>query len=100
MGQIPIDQAAEQICEYLYNLSIPEQTEILKENFGVEIEDTDEGVVWEGTLITDSQFDSHFMDIIESMNRSTIIELWSNYVGFECDLDEDNNIVWNNEDEN
>ena len=95
---MPIGHISEQIAEYLYQLSIPEQTEILKHNFGVDIEDTDDGVVWEGVLITDSKFDQHFMEIIENMSVSTIIDLWGDYVGYECELDEDNNVVWEDED--
>ena len=95
---VPISHVAEQVAEYMYNLSIPDQTDILRCNFGLEVEDTDDGVAWEGTLITDSQFDQNFMDIIENMSHETIIDIWGDYVGFECELDEDNNVVW--EDEN
>ena len=93
-NSLPISHVAEQVAEYMYNMSIPEQTEMLRCNFGVDIEDTDDGVVWEGKLITDSQFDSLFMEIVENMSYDTIIDLWRDYVGFDCELDEDNNVVW------
>ena len=95
---LPISHVAEQVCEYLYNMSIPDQTEVLKHNFGVDVEDTDDGVMWEGVLITDSQFDSNFMNLIESMSAATIIDMWGNIVNYDCEIDEDNNVVW--EDEN
>lgn len=94
---LSVSHVAEQVCEYLYNLSIPDQTEILKLNFGVDAVDTDDGVAWEGTLITDSQFDQNFMEIIESMSIETIIELWSDYVNASCELDENNNVVWDDD---
>jgi hypothetical protein len=93
-NSLPISHVAEQVAEYMYNMSIPEQTEMLRCNFGIDIEDTDDGVVWEGKLITDSQFDSLFMEIVENMSYDTIIDLWRDYVGFDCELDEDNNVVW------
>jgi len=93
-NSLPISHVAEQVAEYMYNMSIPEQTEMLRCNFGIDIEDTDDGVVWEGKLITDSQFDSLFMEIVENMSYDTIIDLWGDYVGFDCELDEDNNVVW------
>lgn len=91
---MPLSHVTEQVCEYLYNMSIPDQTEILQDNFGVEVEDTDDGVMWEGVLINDSKFEQNMMEIIENMNVSTIITLWSEIVNYECDLDEDNNVVW------
>lgn len=93
-NSLPISHVAEQVAEHMYNMSIPEQTETLRCNFGIDIEDTDDGVVWEGKLITDSQFDSLFMEIVENMSYDTIIDLWRDYVGFDCELDEDNNVVW------
>lgn len=96
-NSLPISHVAEQVAEYMYNMSIPEQTEMLRCNFGIDIEDTDDGVVWEGKLITDSQFDSLFMEIVENMSYDTIIDLWRDYTGFDCELDEDNNVVWENE---
>ena len=91
---LPISHVTEQVCEHLYNMSVPDQTEVLKHNFGVDVEDTDDGVVWEGVLITDSQFDSNFIDLIENMNIDSIIDLWSDIVNCDCELDEDNNVVW------
>lgn len=90
----PLSEVVEQVCEYMYQLSIPDQTDILKNTFGIEVEDTDEGVLWEGVLISDSQFDSHFMDLIENMGVDSIIEVWSNYVNAICELDEENNVIW------
>ena len=91
---LPISHVAEQVCEYLYNMNIFGQIEILQNNFDVDIEDTDNGIVWEEDLITDSQFDSYFTDIIENMSEGTIIDLWGDIVNYECELDEDNNVVW------
>ena len=93
-NSLPISHVAEQVAEHMYNMSIPEQTEMLRCNFGIDIEDTDDGVVWEGKLITDSQFDSLFMEIVENMSYDTIIDLWRDYVGLDCELDENNNVVW------
>ena len=95
----PISEVVEQVCEHLYNLSVPDQTEILKENFGIEVEDTDDGVLWEGVLITDSQFDSHFMDLIENMSIESIVDIWGDFVNTPCEIDDDNNVVWDDEDE-
>lgn len=96
---MPIGSVAEQVAEYLYNLSIPEQAEILANNFGVEVEDTGDGVLWEGELISDSKFDQNLMEIIENMGYDAVIELWENYTNAICELDENNNVVWDDDDE-
>ena len=36
----PLSEVVEQVCEYMYQLSIPDQTDILKNTFGIEVEDT------------------------------------------------------------
>lgn len=87
----------EQISEYLYNLSIPDQTEILNNNFGIDVKDTDEGVVWEGTLITDLEFDKNLIEIIENMSPGVIIDFWGNMINHECELDENNYVIWEEE---
>jgi hypothetical protein len=90
---ILLREAEEQIVEYLYNMAIPDQVEILRMNFGVDVEDNDDGVVWEGSLITDNQFDQYVIEIIENMSSDTILDLWGDYVGYECEFDGEN-IVW------
>jgi hypothetical protein len=94
---MPISYVTEQVCEHLYNMSVPDQTEVLHHNFGIDVEDTEDGVVWEGTIITDAKFDQNFMEIIESMDVSTILTVFSEIVNYECDLDENNNVMWDDE---
>jgi len=91
---MPIGDVTEQVCEHLYNMSVPDQTEVLHHSFGIDVEDTEDGIVWEGTIITDSKFDQNFMEIIESMDVSTILTVFSEIVNYECDLDENNNVMW------
>lgn len=92
---IPVSHAAERVAEHIYNMDIPSQTEILNMNFGVDVhDDPDHGVVYEGILITDSQFEQHLMMCLENMNHDTIIELWEEITGYSCEFDNDGNIVW------
>ena len=96
---LPLSHVAELVAEHMYNMSIPEQTEILKHNFGVEVEDTDDGVLWEGVLITDSKFDQYYMEIIENMSGDSIMGIWEDCINAICELDEDNNVVWEDDGE-
>lgn len=94
---LPLSHVAEQVAEHLYNLSIPDQAEILNHNFGIDVEDIDEGVVWEGALITDSQFDQQFIDVIENMSTDSVLELWEMIMNTICHLDSKGNVVWTEE---
>lgn len=91
---MPLRHVEERVAEHLYNMSIPDQVEILKHNFGIKVEDTDEGVVFGGVLILDSHFDSILIDIIESMDTYEILDLWSEIVNCSCEFDEEGNVVW------
>lgn len=92
---LSLSNIAELVTERMYNMSIPEQTEVLKHNFGISVEDTDDGVVWEGELISDSKFDVNFMELLEhDLGPNEIVALWESYVNTTCELDKDNNVTW------
>ena len=94
---IPISHAYESVSDYIYGLSIPDQVDIIRENLGVDVEDTDDGVVYEGSLILDSQFESMLNTILENLSDETIALIYGEMLGFETDIDGDD-LVWEDDD--
>ena len=87
-----LQEVTDAVCDYIYNANLFSQVEIMKENFGVDVEvDHDDGsIIFEGLKIEDFQFDDIVMNVVENMSVSEIVDFWGEMNGVEAELDENN----------
>ena len=87
-----LQEVTDAVCDYIHNANLFSQVEIMKENFGVDVEvDHDDGsIIFEGLKIEDFQFDDIVMNVVENMSVSEIVDFWGEMNGVEAELDENN----------
>ena len=87
-----LQEVTDIVCDYIHNANLFSQVEIMKENFGVDVEvDHDDGfIIFEGLKIEDFQFDDIVTNVVENMSVSEIVDFWGEMNGVEAELDENN----------
>jgi hypothetical protein len=90
MKKETLSHVSESVADYIYNANLFSQVEIMRENFGVDVEvDVMGEIVFEGAKIEDSQFDDIVINVIENMSISEIVDFWSEMNGVEARLSDD-----------
>ncbi len=86
-----LQEVTHTVCDYIHNANLFSQVDIMRENFGVDVEvDVMGEVVFEGTIIEDHQFDDIVINVVENMSVSEIVDFWGEMNGVEAELDENN----------
>lgn len=90
MKKETLSHVSESVADYIYNANLFSQVEIMRENFGVDVEvDVMGEIVFEGIKIEDFQFDDIVNNVVENMSISEIVDFWSEMNGVEAHLSDD-----------